>query len=271
MAAAGQSSSAIGGYGVVGVAALIALLAMAVGFVVVPSNRQAADALELSFPGEALGFRILATEDHPEIPELLLPLAEAYVTIGDQETALGILNEYLDKRPGDLAALRRASTLADWQLLPDQSAFYRQKIRAADPGDVEAREKLGDYLVWRQRLPEAAEVYRELFELSSGNLPLQLRVGDALSWIDLYQDAINIFQRASLDHPDSIEPLLRLGRMHRWSGDDQPAIRAYVRATEVDADSLLAWQQLVELYRITVQLDERAQAQAEVRRLQSSQ
>ena len=260
-----------GAYWPIPVAVLVTGFAATIGWLMVPSDRRAADALQNSLlTHKAVEYRVRDVEDHPDQPELLLPLAETQVFAGRQGNAQEILDDYLALRPNDVEALRRAATLADWQLDPDRAADYRTRIRALDAKDVEAREWLGEYLVWQQRTQEAIDVYLEMLAIDPTDLQLMLRTGDVLSGNQRLSDAIKIFRSAVEIHPDALEAHMRLGKAISWTGDDFAAIQAFERALQLDPDSLAAWSELANLYLFTEQLEKRERAQSEVRRLSST-
>ncbi len=255
-------------YWPVTLAAAIAVIAMIGAWIMLPSNREVARDLELSFLADkAVELRIDDVEKHPNEPTFLLALAESYVLAGDQATGLTTLDDYLSRWPGDLDVLQRAAELADWELEPDRAADYRMLVRAEDPANVEVRERLVDYLEWRQRPDEAIEIYGELADIAPHELDLTLSYGDLLSWNSRMDDSIEVFQDASERFPDEVEPLLRLGRVYRWTVNDSAALLAFEQAIEVDTDSLLAWTNLVELYEFVERDKDRAKALGEVARL----
>ncbi|MCH8205929.1 MAG: tetratricopeptide repeat protein [Chloroflexi bacterium] len=261
----------VGAYWPVPIAVLVTGLALALGWLLIPSDRRAAEALESSLlTHKAVVYRVRDIEAHPDRPELLLPLAETHVFAGRQGEAQEVLDRYLAIVPDDVDALRRAATLADWQLEPHRTAGYRMRIRALDPKDVEVREWLGEYLIWQQRTDEAIDVYLEMLAIDPTDLQLMVRAGDVLSWTQKIDDAIVILRDAVRLHPNALEAHLRLGKVITWTGDDFAAIDVFERALDLDPDSLVAWSELADLYLFTEQLGEREKALNEVRRLSST-
>lgn len=253
------------------VATLVAGTVLGIGWLLLPTDQRLAEALENDpLKQKAVQrYQLRAAEANPDQPELLLPLAESYVLAGEQAKAVDSLDKYLSSRPADTAVLRRAATLADWEMQPDRAASYRQRIRELEPTDLDVRKWLGIYLTSRQRTGEAIDVYLEILAVEPDNLELLLRTGDLLGSKNRLPEAIVIFQRASTVYPTDIEVLLHLGRAYRWVPDTLAAIKVYERAIDLDDDSLAAWSYLSQLYLITGELDKHSKAVAKIRRISS--
>ena len=250
-------------------AALVAGTTLAIGWLLLPTDQQLAEAHSLN-EKTVQHYRLRAAEANPNQPELLIPLAEGYVLAGEQAKALESLDAFLSSRPDDTSVLRRAATLADWELQPDRAANYRQRIRARDPMDLDVRERLGTYLMLRQRTEEAIAVYLEILAVEPNNHELLMRTGDLLSSKSRFTQAIELYQRASTINPTDVEVLLHMGRTYRWVPDELAAIEAYERAAKLDPNSQEAWSYLSLLYWNTGEFNKHSKAEAEIRRISSN-
>lgn len=258
-------------------AAAVALTAIVAGLVAMPSDQEAADALERSYlPYKAIPYRLRDAEDRPADPETVMPLVDAYIRNGQQSQALAVLDAYLQGNPDDLRAFYRAATLADWEGLPDQAAQYRFEIVRLDPtgkdakaGEIERTfESLGGYLVWKKRISEAADVYLDLLRLNNEDADVAMRTGDVLLWAGRFDEAADVFEKALAANPQRLDAYLRLGRVYDWVGKDAEGISAYERAVEADPNLLTAWVELSRLYQATNQPEKAAEAFQQIRRLQ---
>ncbi|MCZ6615237.1 MAG: tetratricopeptide repeat protein [Chloroflexi bacterium] len=250
-------------------AALVAGTTLAIGWLLLPTDQQLAEAHSLN-EKTVQHYRLRAAEANPDQPELLIPLAEGYVLAGEQAKALESLEKFLSSRPDDTSVLRQAATLADWELQPDRAAGYRQRIRNLDPTDLDVRERLGIYLMLRQRTEEAMDVYLEILAVEPDNHELLMRTGDLLTSRSRFNEAIELYQRASTINPTDVEVLLHIGRAYRWVPDELAAINVYERATEVDQNSQEAWSYLSLLYWNAGEFNMYSNAEAEIKRISSN-
>lgn len=135
-----------------------------------------------------------------ETNDILLALAQAYLSLEDYENSKPYIKRLLEEDPKNTALIIRAIPLALRDNEPEDAAEYLKKLEMADPRHPDLRSynaKIQSAL-GQQRF----EFLKQEMESGKGGSETLEKLGDTAYEIENFHDAITYFQRASRDKED---------------------------------------------------------------------
>jgi Tfp pilus assembly protein PilF len=158
--------------------------------------------------------RSYVTGGHPEGDQILEALSRGCLAAYRLESALGYLNEWLDRRPDNVQAYLWRATVRE-RLVDNTGAV--DDCRAAfalAPEDPEAQLRLAQALLVAGRAPEeAAERFEALYQQSPGHPVVMIGLAKAWTKLNRMDDAERLLDQLVAKHPDEAPVLLERGRL----------------------------------------------------------
>ena len=148
------------------------------------------------------------------------------------------------------------------QLFQDEVTLYRNAV-ATKPGTHDAWFMLGNSLHERELREEAADAYRAAVELKPDHLGTYANLGSVLMDLERFQEAKEVLRLAKLHIPEDLDAVkdpyrtkrtvagihINFGRLLQELEQLPEAEASFIRALNIDAESQLALQNLVEVLR----------------------
>ncbi len=218
-----------GGFAVLAAASLAMLFLFVFGFL--PQRFL----LELDFAESGFAYPVILPPlpEPPPAPAPRRPIARgpaerfwaeylARVQAGDENAALGLIADYLDRNPDD-AQVRVEYARALWRQgrLDAAATAYRQALNAG--AGVELRIELARLLVAARRWEEALSLYADLHVARPGDLELRREYARTATWAKRYALARAHYEQLVALRPDDPDLKLALARVLYWSGEPRAA------------------------------------------------
>jgi Tfp pilus assembly protein PilF len=152
-------------------------------------------------------------ENPPEADEISEALVVGCLSSYRFITALGYLNDWLERRPDNVAALVWRSLAR--QRVQDFSAARDDCRRALelDPGNLEARTRLGEMLLAATQIQEALDVLEPLYHEQPDNPLVAVRLAQAQVKLNQFDAAEKILDAVVSRFPSEPSVLLERGRL----------------------------------------------------------
>ena len=158
-----------------------------------------------------------------------------------------ILRDILDRRPGDVAAIRMLGEIAARSgHLRDAEGMFRDALDRA-PGFDFARLHLASALHAQSRSGECLEELDKIsVEIVSQNEAKELRAS-ALGRVGEYEAALELYRQIAVEEPAMVPLWTSIGFLCKVVGDETGAVAAYRKALEVAPASGEAWYGLADM------------------------
>ncbi|MFC1479934.1 tetratricopeptide repeat protein [Candidatus Omnitrophota bacterium] len=174
-------------------------------------------------------------------------LAETYLASGQNEKAIEVYREVIEKEPFDIKARISLAELVSWMKRYDESIVEYKKVLEIDPGNIEALKKMAEVYYWKGDLDNAELTYREILKINPNEKEVYASIGEILTWQKKYPEAIDYFSKALKEGKKGREKVL-YGRALLYSGQYPMAEDVFVEVLEENPDNLEAKTYLADTY-----------------------
>lgn len=136
-----------------------------------PNDRVVGILQSRSFQYEESLRRLLRSHElNPRDTTVLLQLRGLYNVLGQPESEIHYLQQYLDIRSRDSSVRLDLAQVYLWNLQPEMAREQYEKILDYDPHNVEVLRKLANSYGWEQKYESAIDCYRQLEQLKAMTL-----------------------------------------------------------------------------------------------------
>ncbi|MGD8699467.1 MAG: tetratricopeptide repeat protein, partial [Gemmatimonadales bacterium] len=157
------------------------------------------------------------------------------VEAGDPTAALRMLEEYLERHPGDRDA-RLEYARALWRAGRLENAVESYRMAMALGAGPEARQELARLLVAMREWEAAVELYEEMVAESPADLELRREYARTLAWAERYDEALAIYATLAEVTPDDEDLLREYAAIATWAERYDLALALYARLVELSPD-----------------------------------
>lgn len=206
----------------------------------------------LGQPEKALAAHRRAIEADPSSEEAYLALAHFSYLHQNNEYALKILNEGLDKKSGSARLLQQKGVVLALLGNHEEAEKSLQEAGRADPKWNEPLLALGVSQMERGRYEEAAASFRQAAGVAAGDFRAEYLYATALKRTGdpaRRQEILAALKKAAKLKPDDARPLASLGQAYLEAGQIEEATVELEAAIRIDPENATALYQLGRLYR----------------------
>jgi tetratricopeptide (TPR) repeat protein len=200
-------------------------------------------------PAAAEVLRGWVETDHPEAERIVEAMTEGYLYTNRRREALGCLERWLARAPGDAQALYlRGQVWEGTGAHPQAIDDYRAALRR-DPDHAGARKRLAEQLLARGEVAEAGRLFAGLLENAPDDPALLLGLARCRRLQARLGEAERLLDEAAARAAPLPATLVERARLAQQKGDAAGAERWYRRALERDPSEREAWYGLAQCLR----------------------
>ena len=179
---------------------------------------------------------------HPDQPQSLYLLAEAYLKAGDIESARSTVTQLDRVSAGDFRTLTGAGVLlARYRLYDDAIAHFQQAL-ALSPNSDDIRFDLANALFRKREYQQALEAVQQVSPAGQTDNACLALLGDIQTHLGNTQAAEKIYAGAITRNPDSEQAYLSLALLHLRSGNIAEARQTLQKGlSRIPGSGTLTW------------------------------
>lgn len=194
-------------------------------------------------------------QQYPDESELRVMLADIYIELDDDETAINLLN---DIKTNDPAYIQSMIQLADLYQAQGLFEVAEQKLLAAkqlDPEEVLIDFALGELAFSTGEYQKAITYYERIVPKTNevANISINDRLAEANAASGEYELALTYYQDIESENPDT---LFKYGFTAAHANRNDIAIKAWEHVIELDPHYLSVYYELAKVYETEEQLDD---------------
>lgn len=156
---------------------------------------------------------------HPDQPQSLYILAEAYLKTGNVEKGRSTIERFDQLSPGDFRALTATGVLlARYRLYDDAIQHFEQALRY-NPDSDDVRFDLANAYFQMRRYPEALDSVQKISTRGRADNAYLALLGDIHAHLGNYADAAEAFQSSIDENPDDDQGYLSLALLDLRQGN----------------------------------------------------
>ncbi len=179
---------------------------------------------------------------HPDQPQNLYLLAEAYLKSGDIDNAKATITKLDALSTGDYRALTGTGVLLARYRLYDEAITHFQRALAANPDTDDVKFNLADTYFHKRLYSQALETAQQVSDEGKKDDAYQTLLGDIDAHTGSYDAARAIFQQSISRNPDNDQSYLSLALLDLRQGDVAAAKQILAKGHARIPDSgKLAW------------------------------
>ncbi|MFZ3578162.1 tetratricopeptide repeat protein [Virgibacillus sp. DJP39] len=186
-------------------------------------------------------------QQYPDESELRVMLADIYIELDDDETAIDLLN---DIKPDDPAYIQTLIQLADLYQAQGLFEVAEQKLLAAknlEPEEALIDFALGELAFSIGEYQKAITFYERILPKTNeiANVSINDRLAEAYAASGEYELALSYFQELESENPDT---LFKYGYTAAHANRNDIAIKAWEHVIEIDPHYLSVYYELAKAY-----------------------
>jgi tetratricopeptide (TPR) repeat protein len=185
---------------------------------------------------------IAQAKSHPDQPQSLYLLAEAYLKAGDVDNARSTIAQLDQAASADARTITGAGVLLARYRLYDDAITQFQNALALTPGSDDIRFDLANALFHKHAYQQALEAARQVSSPGQTDNAYLALLGDIQAHLGNTQDAQKIFEGNIARNPDSEQPYLSLALLHLRAGNTAAARQTLERGlARIPGSGTLVW------------------------------
>jgi tetratricopeptide (TPR) repeat protein len=162
--------------------------------------------------------QLIVTANPDNTDALLLKAQVLSWSLLTRSEAISAFNSYLEKKPGDLTAMKQLADLLAWSGKRKDSLKLYAVLLANQPSDIGLINSQSQILSWVGHLGEAKRGYRSVLQRNSDDRRALIGLAECQNWSGDHFSSEKTFQKAAKLYPDDPELIVERAENFRQMG-----------------------------------------------------